>query len=314
MTRAQEPAILELPFWKVESIGNDFVLVHLDDVETARGQDPTDKFLEDLAIRVSRRRFGIGSDGLLAIAREADGQLLLRMFNPDGTEDFCGNGIRCGLDHALRQHWVGPDMMRMTHLGRSVTGIAIELREKQAAEEGSISPKARYLVEFELPPASYSPADVPINRDKEAFDAPLFLIDGKEYSGSVLSTGTAHTILPVDKLPDDEEFFRASPQVECHSIFPERTSVMWTHELDADKIELRIWERGVGETKGCGSGATAAAIDYLRRQTRGGSVEVLSPGGSLVITADSWTSPPKVSGIAAERFTGVIPVLTRLSL
>ncbi|MFI5385503.1 MAG: diaminopimelate epimerase [Fimbriimonadales bacterium] len=313
-SRTQEqPALGKLPFWKVESIGNDFVLVHLDDIERLGGATNVDNFLERLAIEVSPRKFGIGSDGLLALALLDDGSLLLRMFNPDGTEDFCGNGIRCGFDHGLRQGWVQASGMRMVHGGRQISGTADDLRET-AREKGpealaainDVLPRTRYVIEFELPAASYLPQDIPIIREDEAFNTGLFRIDGEVYSGSVLSTGTAHTILPVRKLPGDEEFFRVSPQIESHSMFPERTSVMWVRERQAFQIELRIWERGAGETKGCGTGSTAAAIDYLRRKGLAGTVQVLNPGGIVWITAESWDSPPRVAGMAAERFRGEV--------
>jgi len=310
-----------LPFWKVESIGNDFVLVHLDDVASARGEVAETEFLTDLAERACPRRFGVGSDGLLAIGQEPDGSLQLRMFNPDGTEDFCGNGIRCGFDHALRQGWVQAGEMRMTHHGVPVVASASDLieharamGEKALVAIRDVMPKTRYLIHFQLPPASYRPKDIPIAGEDEVFDATVVRIDGDVYSGSVLSTGTAHAILPARELPGDEEFFRVSPQIERHQRFPERTSVMWMREIAKDKIELRIWERGVGETRGCGSGSTAAAIDYLRRKNRGGSVTVFNPGGFVNVTADRWSEPPRISGTATERFAGELPVSFKMSV
>lgn len=286
-----------IPFWKVESIGNDFVLVHLDDVETLSGCESADTFLQNLAIKVCARRFGVGSDGLLAVGMAGE-MLIDRMFNPDGTEDFCGNGIRCAFDHALRQGWVQPDKMAVEHLGRTISGSAVDMRLQSVLPE-------HYQITFELPPASYLPADIPMIRESEAFDTALFRINGEVYSGSVLSTGTAHTILPVNRLPGDEEFFRVSPQIETHPMFPERTSVMWVDEpKQGSTIHLRIWERGVGETQGCGTGSTAAAVDFLRRKGGSGSVQVVNPGGTLTVAAKSWDSPTAVTGFALEVFTG----------
>lgn len=282
----------EIPFWKVESIGNDFVLVHLDEVEKLQGSQSTDDFLRDLAIKTSSRRFGIGSDGLLAVAMEG-GVLLDRMFNPDGTEDFCGNGIRCAIDHAARRGWFSPGSVQVRHLGQRVDGTIHE------APMG-VAP----MIEYRLPAASYRPEDIPMIRDVEAFDTNLFTIDGDTYRGSVLSTGTAHTILPVANLPDDDLFFRVSPQIEHDPMFPQRTSVMWVQQLGPLTARMRIWERGAGETLGCGTGSTAAAIDLLRRSGKGGKVEIQNPGGALVIGADSWREGPTLYGTAHEIFSG----------
>jgi diaminopimelate epimerase len=273
------------------------VLVHREDAADRASAD-LDRFLESLAIHASSRHFGVGSDGLLVLGRTSGGELELRMFNPDGTEDFCGNGLRCAFAHALRQGWIQPGEATVTHLGRRVPGSV------ERAGDG-------YAVSFTLPPASYRPIDIPTSWSTEAFDEPLFEIDGRAYRGSVLTTGSAHTILPVDNLPQDDDFFRVSPQIENHPMFPERTSIMWVQEVGPNEIKLRIWERGAGETLGCGTGSTAAAIDYLRRNGHGGEVLVHNPGGTLMVSAPDWTSPVRVTGKAKEVFRGDLVLPSR---
>ena len=83
-----------------------------------------------------------------------------------------------------------------------------------------------------------------------------------------------------------------------------RTSVMWSQEISENVIRIRPWERGVGETRGCGSGSSAAAADYLRRKGRGGSVEVQNPGGSVIVRMTRWDAPIEVEGIAHEVYQG----------
>jgi diaminopimelate epimerase len=273
-----------IPFWKLESVGNDFVLVHLTDVGPAS--------LPELAIRVCSRHFGIGSDGLLVLRETGRQSFQLRMFNPDGTEDFCGNGLRCAFVHAADQGWITTRWAEIVHMGQVVKG---ELDTNELGDR---------RVSYKLRPASYEPAQIPIHRAHEAFDTLLFTIDGKEYRGSVLSTGSAHTVIPVEELPDDEEFLRASPQIEHHAMFPERTSIMWTEQVGEWDLKLRIWERGAGETYGCGTGSLAAAIDFLRRKGKGGSVAVHNPGGTLRVSAPNWNAESEMSGIAHETFRG----------
>ncbi len=270
-----------IPFWKVESVGNDFVLIH-------RGAVPAEQ-LTDFALKSSARRFGVGSDGLLEVASE-DGLLHVRMFNPDGTEDFCGNGIRCAVMHAIQQGWAD-ERLTVRHLGHTIDAVRL----------GEVGRSIR--IAFTLDAASYRPEDVPLDQGEELFDQP-FDCAGRSYRASSLSTGTAHTIFHVDELPGDAEFLEVSPLVEHHPLFPERTSLMWTKEESPNRIRLRIWERGAGETFGCGTGSTAAAIDYLRRKGAGGQVTVVNPGGELIVETTSWQDRPTITGSAEESYTG----------
>ena len=169
---------VRIPFWKLQSIGNDFPLVHLADLrallsagardraESARppaaecfvapdaGATDLDGLLARLAVAMADRRFGVGGDGLLAAEALGEGRVGLRMFNPDGTEDFCGNGLRCAAVHAHRRGWVGEAFV-VEHLGREV---AVRLGDGR--------------VTTDLGGATYAPAEVPI-QGPEQFRAPL---------------------------------------------------------------------------------------------------------------------------------------------
>lgn len=305
LTPQWETVIARIPFWKVQSIGNDFPLVHLADLRDglARGAagralvendqavecfTPPDAVATDLdgllmrlAVAMADRRFGVGGDGLLAAERLGEGRVLLRMFNPDGTEDFCGNGVRCAAVYAHRRGWVG-DSFTIEHLGREVP-----------AEIGN------GRVTTGLGGATYVPERVPV-RGPEIFRAPL---PGGRI-GSALSTGTTHAVIPVDELPDDGTFLSESPRLEHDPIFPDRTSVIWTQALAPDHLRLRIWERGVGETQGCGTGSVAAAVDHLRDLGRGGRVRVDNPGGTVFVTVDPERNETTIEGTAEVVFEG----------
>ena len=296
---------VRIPFWKLQSIGNDFPLVHLADLrglldrvareqyEVARAPaaecfvspdwalTDLESVLPRLAVAMSDRRFGAGGDGLLAAERVGEGRVRLRMFNPDGTEDFCGNGLRCAAVHAHARGWVEEDFT-IEHLGRDVP---VRIGGGEVATQ--------------LGGATYEPSKVPV-RGGEVFRAAL---PGGRI-GSALSTGTTHTILPVEELPDDEAFFRESPLLENDPLFPDRTSVMWTKVVAPDHLRLRIWERGVGETQGCGTGSTAAAVDYLRAEGRGGRVRVDNPGGTVFVTWDPVANETTVEGVAELVYSG----------
>lgn len=271
-----------IPFWKVVAIGNHFPLFRFEDVKTVD--------LAQLAQQVCRHHFGIGGDGILVVEPMTQEKFKLRMFNPDGTEDFCGNGIRCAAEWSYQYNWVG-SRFEIEHFGKVVS--------VERDDTGKIT--------TELGVASYQPEDVPTNIHGELFDDVIFAerLDGVSVilHGSALSTGSTHVILPTGMLPADEEFRTVSSKIEHDARFPMRTSVIWS-QVDAGKLRIRIWERGVGETQGCGTGSSAAAVDYFRRLDTGGEVEVINPGGSVFVRADAWYRPVKISGTAQILFSG----------
>lgn len=276
-----------MKFWKVESIGNHFPLIHLESVTGATPDEITAN-LSQLAIAMCREHFSIGGDGLLVVGME-EGDVRLRMFNPDGTEDFCGNGIRCAAQHVHEQGWVG-ETFNIRHLDRTVP---------VTMKDG--------VIFTEIGTASYDPKDVPTNIQGELFNETIFAARVDDWSvvlqGSALSTGSTHVILPTGSLPDDDGFVKVSKMLEHDPRFPQRTSVIWAVR-DGDALKIRIWERGVGETFGCGTGSSAAAVDLMRRRGEGGRIEVKNPGGSVWVSADSWHHPITIEGTAKTLFEG----------
>lgn len=263
-----------IKFWKVEAVANSFVLVHRDDVA---GRD-----LEVLVRQMCQPRFGVGSDGLLVVSPDLE----LRMFNPDGTEDFCGNGLRCAAWHICQQGW-GQGSFVVHHHGVDVPARV----------------HADGMVEVTLVPASFDPAVVPL--DPQRHEGELWMEERWGGLASSVSTGSTHTVVFVDELPDDQTFFGLSPQIETDPLFPERTSVMWTKVVGPGRLRLRIFERGAGETQGCGTGSAAAAVVYARAQGYAGRVEVENPGGVVVVDLDRWDGPVKMSSVTSVVFEGV---------
>lgn len=274
------PAVKAISFWKVQSIGNDFPVVRLDDV------DPGD--LPRLAVVMSDRRFGIGGDGILAIGRDGD-DLVLRMFNPDGTEDFCGNGLRAAarLGHDLG--WAR-ERFKIRHHGRIVS----------AGVDGE-------RISTQIGRASYDPAMIPAafaSDPAATYHRKIIDWQGRVYTGSSLSTGSTHTVM-MPGFPADGDFEPLSSAIEVLPVFPERTSVIWREAAGPDKVSIRIWERGAGETLGCGTGAAAVAVETMRERGEGGSIEVVSKGGSVVVSAESWDGEITASGQAQVVYEGV---------
>lgn len=271
-----------LRFWKTQTIGNDFVLVHAEDIELL---GLTER-LNEVAREVCERRFGVGSDGLLIVSRAKDG-LQLRMFNPDGTEDFCGNGLRCSALHAARQGWVKGEHS-IEHFGRIVAAEAF----------------ADGLVRTAIGPAVYDPEMVP-----QSSTEPLIDQDVCGFVGSALNAGTTHFVTFVDALPDDRLIESIGPRIEHDPLFPARTSVVFVQETGERTLAIRIWERGVGETLGCGTGSSAAAAEWMRRHGEAGEVTVENPGGTLAVSAQTIGGSLVTASRPVEVFSGVVQPL-----
>lgn len=268
---------MTVPFAKVQAIGNDFVLF--------QAQDVIDYDLATLAIESCERRFGIGADGMLVLDMLTPAYGELRMFNADGTEDFCGNGLRCAVNYAVHQ------MDSERNLTIEQLGQKVSCRY----EDG--------IVHISLPPASFAPSAVPTVLKDEVWLVNQ-TVEDREFALSALSTGSTHVVIFEAELPGDDEFLQYSPILEHHDWFPERTSVMWTRADGPKEISIRIWERGVGETLGCGTGSTAAAVAYMRRAGIGGPIRVNNPGGNVTVDADQWDAPLTLSGSAEISYSG----------
>jgi diaminopimelate epimerase len=254
-----------LPFLKIESLGNDFILVAFEDLVAAEALLDDSETLSQMAQRMCEHHFGIGSDGLLVWKKLQD-RIQLRMFNPDGTEDFCGNGLLC-VAYALSKQSFFQDSLVIEHLNREVL--------VRVAPDGRTSAK--------LPVASFEPSRVPLQEGLSELFISQIHLDSEEILVSAMDTGTTQTVLLVEELPDQERFQRVSRILEHHPFFPARTSVIWAKPLQENQLKIRIWERGVGETLGCGTGSIAVATVWSRLHHRFGEFRIISPGGTAVV-------------------------------
>jgi len=284
-------------FTKLQGVGNDFVLID------GRGLSGID--WSGLAQEICDRRFDVGADGLLVIDHSTIADAAMRMYNPDGTPDFCGNGIRCIAryltEEALGVRRLESAKTKMPRLDAHSLDIATLAGVRHTVTRGAGTDHCTVTVDMGQP--RFDPECIPMLVSAGPVkDYPLE-VNGKTVRITSLSTGTAHTILFVDKLPEDGEFFRLSPLIEHHPIFPERTSVLWTRVEDEGSLRLRIWERGAGETWGCGTGACAAAVAAKIHGYTQGPVQVHGIGGTLEINWDRNGSI-QMTGPAEYVYTG----------
>lgn len=277
-----------LPFSKMHGAGNDFIVVE-------PGNEERD--WSALARRMCDRHFGVGADGLLLVLPSQRADLRMRIINADGSEaEMCGNGVRCVARYAVERGLVAAERFRLE------TGAGVLTVETARDERGAVT---RARASMGCP--RFAPADIPVTIEAEP---PLrnvsLVVDGQTVAVTILSMGNPHAVhfwaRPVSAYP----LAQVGPKVEHHAAFPNRTNYEVARVLDRGRIEARVWERGVGETLACGSGACAVAVAARILHLVDDRVEVSLPGGVLTV---EWDGAGEVylSGPVEEVFTGTWP-------
>lgn len=264
-----------LPFAKFQGAGNDFVVV-----DAGNLPDGTD------ACRLARvlcdRHRGVGGDGLLVCTVRQDAEIAMSIFNADGTEDtMCGNGVRCLVRHAV---------------DAGVASVVGVVHTRSGTIPYTAFPDG--TVEVELAEPKFAPPAIPT-----VFDSTEnVLVGGVRLD--LVNSGSAHGVVFVDSLPEPGALRPASEPIEKSPAFPDRVSVMWTRVEARDRVRIAIWERGVGETLACGTGAVAAVAAAARRGLVDGRVDVVSRGGTVNVSWRGAGDRPKLHGPARRVYDG----------
>ena len=275
-----------ISFWKMEGCGNDFMVV--DSIT-----QPVNFSAMDVK-RWSRRRFGIGFDQLLLLeaANDEGIDFNYRIFNGDGTEvGQCGNGARCIAMYAMEQ---GLTDKRQLHLKTQGGVLITERLEGQT-------------VQVQLPPPRFDPAAIPLvtQQDKPPYEVPGIL--GGNYIVDVVNMGNPHAVSWVEDWRDRPEHVMKS-QWRCmqkpENGFSEGVNVGFAHIDSDERITLVVYERGVGETLACGSGACAATVLGIKKGLLRQKVKVLMKGGSVTVRWAGGDAPVFLEGPVATVFQG----------
>ena len=278
-----------MKFTKMQGIGNDYVYVNCFEETVA---DP-----ERVSEIISDRHFGIGADGLVLIMPSDKADFRMRMFNADGSEgNMCGNATRCIGKFVYDNHLTDK------------TSITLETRSgiKKLTlypENGKVK-----TVLVDMGKAVLKPADIPMNVSGDTFINKPITVDGKEVFITAVSMGNPHAVTYVDDV-DSFELEKIGPSFENHPLFPERVNTEFIKILDESTMQMRVWERGSGETWACGTGACAAtAASVLNGYfPHDKEITVKLRGGDLFITYKS-DGTVLMRGPAETVFTGEIDV------
>jgi len=276
-------------FTKLQGAGNDFILVEADKAQ---------RDWSKLALAMCQRHFGIGADGLLVLLPSNNADLKLRVFNPDGSEaEACGNGLRCLVKYALYKGLADSKAQEMSI--ETMAGI----RKARLHTRGKTT-----IIQVAMGEPKFSAKEIPLAMEtgkKPILDYPV-KVDGRELHLSFVSIGNPHAVYFGQQPVADFPLSQLGPKVEKHKIFPNRANFEVARVISREQIEARVWERGVGETLACGSGACAIAVlarlhDYINSK-----VDIKLPGGILSVKWDG-TGEAFLSGPAEIVFSGEWP-------
>jgi diaminopimelate epimerase len=274
-----------LHFTKMHGIGNDYVYV---DCFSQTVHDPA-----ALARRVSPRRTGIGSDGLILICPSSVADCRMEMYNADGSRgEMCGNGIRC-VGKYVYEH----DLARRESL-RIETDAGIKLLQLHV-NDGRVA-----SVTVDMGEPILEGTRIPVAAEGRIVHAPL-PAGGRTYRVTCVSMGNPHCVLFLEDV-DDLPLAELGPQFERHPFFPQRVNTEFIKVLGRRELRMRVWERGSGETAACGSGACAAVVAAVLNEKTERRVAVHLNGGDLDIEWNAADNHVLMTGAAEEVFTGEI--------
>lgn len=276
-----------MKFTKMQGIGNDYVYVNCFQ-ETV--ENP-----EVAAIRVSDRHFGIGSDGLILIKPSDVADFEMDMYNADGSRGaMCGNGIRCVgkyvYDYGLTDK----------------TSITVNTRSgikylKLTVEDGKVKE-----VQVNMGAPILETKKIPMICDKEEAIGETVWVDGRAYRMTAVSMGNPHAITYDIEDIEHLEIEKIGPKFELHPVFPDRVNTEFVKVLDDHTVQMRVWERGSGETLACGTGACAVAVASILNGYTKEEVTVKLLGGDLRIFWDREKNLVYMTGPAEVVFDGEI--------
>ncbi|MEE1248010.1 MAG: diaminopimelate epimerase [Lachnospiraceae bacterium] len=273
-----------MKFTKMNGCGNDYVYINgfVENVENPK----------ELAKKVSDRHFGIGSDGLILIVPSDKADFCMRMFNADGSEgEMCGNGIRCVAKYVY------------DHKMTDKTEISIETKAgikylDLTVEDGKVT-----KVKVDMGEPILEPKKIPVRSEKKRVVNEPIAVAEKAWNMTCVSMGNPHAVVFVEDT-GSLEIEKYGPLFENHELFPNRTNTEFVQVLNRNEINMRVWERGSGETLACGTGTCASVVACILNDFTDEKVLVHLLGGDLEIEYEKTTNHVFMTGPAETVFEG----------
>jgi diaminopimelate epimerase len=277
-----------MKFTKMHGIGNDYVYVSTFDQKAPA--DPS-----ALAVKISDRHFGIGSDGLILISPSERADATMRMFNADGSEsEMCGNGVRCVAKYVYDRGIARKQRVRI-ETGRGVLTLDIEA-EDDRARRVKVDMGTPILQGSDIP--TTLPGDPPI-------EVPV-TVNGHTLKVTAVSMGNPHAVVFVDDVVS-YPVESVGAALERHSSFPRRVNAHFVQVIAPDEVRMRTWERGSGITLACGTGACGVCVAGVLTGETSRKILAHLPGGDLTLEWPADDGSVFMTGPATEVFTGEWP-------
>ena len=274
-----------LKFTKMHGLGNDYVYVNClkEQIEN----------IPNTAIKVSDRHTGIGSDGLVLILPSETADFRMRMFNSDGSEaEMCGNAIRC-----VGKYVFDNNLTQKSKI--SIETLAGTKNLDMTIENSQVS-----LVRVDMGEPVLIPERIPVNSSKESFVAQPIECCGTTYCVTCVSMGNPHAVIYLDDI-DSLKLDVIGPCIENHSLFPNRINTEFVKIHSRSVLQMRVWERGAGETLACGTGACAVLVSSVLNNLSDRKAVVKLLGGDLLIEWNELDNKVYMTGPAVKVFDGV---------
>ena len=277
-----------MKFAKMQGCGNDYVYINGFEEKIDVEKKP------ELVRKLSERHFGIGSDGVIFINPSKIADFEMEMYNADGSRsEMCGNGIRCVAKYVYDKKMVSQAEFTIESFGKIKYITIIEENGKaKLIKVGMGTPELK----TEKIPAIYD-ADEIIAKPIEA--------DGQVWEGTCVSMGNPHVVFFVDEVKN-MDLESIGPKFENHPMFPNRTNVEFVKVIDKETVEMRVWERGTGETLACGTGCCATAVACILNGKTENKVLVKVLGGEIYVEWDRETNEIYMTGPGEFVFEGEI--------
>jgi diaminopimelate epimerase len=290
-----------MKFTKMHGAGNDYIYVDCTNFEL---DNPS-----ELAVRLSDRHFGIGGDGLILIKKSEKADFFMEMYNADGSQGkMCGNGIRC-----VGKYVYDNGLTDKTEITIDTLSGVKTLELKRGADGKVVSAK----VDMGAPVLRASQIPVDVEKlesyagtcDEPVIFAPIE-VGGDVYMVTCVSMGNPHAVIYLNKNVDMAAFKieEIGPLFENHPAFPERVNTEFIQVADRENLNMRVWERGSGETLACGTGTCASLVASVLNGLCDETVTVHLLGGDVRVTWDRLVNRVYLEGPAATVFTGEVEI------
>lgn len=273
-----------MKFTKMQGIGNDYVYVNCFEEQI---DNPG-----ELSIKVSDRHFGIGSDGLILIKPSDKADFFMEMYNADGSQGkMCGNGIRCVGKYVYDNGLTDKTEISVDTLS-GVKYLTLNI-ENDKVKSVRVNMGAPIL----------AASIIPVKLDGNPVVNHKITVNNREYGVTCVSMGNPHCVTYVDDV-DNLKIEDIGPFFEKHELFPEQINTEFVRVIDRDTLQMRVWERGSGETLACGTGACATVVATILNNMCNDEVTVKLIGGNLKIKWDRADNIVYMEGPAQTVFTG----------